>query len=494
MVKKIRSMAARSLMLLAVPVALAAVDATEYFERANVLLDEGKSEAAVAAYEAFIRDYPDHELVPAAKWAIAHIYFVVDQDYDRAAVVYQNIIARHADTHWEISSYERLGECYEHQGREADAARLYDSALVRLTAPAHAETAIDGWYDSFKQKLLSYYRRINDRAALVRVYNEALARYPTRITAAADLLNLARLYLETGDSARAMSHLAAVVDRYPVSDEARVVYETYRKLLAGRAGYDWLAFTTFETCLVLSETGRFDEAAVGFDTVIARKNGTGMDLAARFQKDLVEFRKTGDALWFREKLVNSRGDYRYGFGGVPELWLGEVLETVIQAQRAAASGTGDYTPHARMAYAYYELRAYGPAIKNYERAIELAPDQSRLHIMLGYCYMGVREHEQALRAFGQAIALAPADPNAYDSMAEAYLALGDTDKAIEFYERALSVDSTFLNPYYMLGEIHARGGRRDEAVRWLRAYLGRAPDGPRAAEARARLDGLSPDQ
>lgn len=493
MLKKMARIMLGTMVLFVVPAALAAVEASEYFERANVLLDEGKSEAAIAAYEAFIKDNPEHELVPAAKWAIAHIYFVIDKDYGKAALLYQHIIRRHADTGWEIMAYQRLGECYEQQGRWAEAVRLYDSALVRLTAPVHAETAVDGWYDNFKQKLVAYYRRASDPAAVARVYDEALTRFPAGLNAAGDLLSLARLHFEMRDSALAISELVAVVDRYPFSEAAREVHGTYRQLLAARAGYDWVAFTTFQTCLKLSESGRFEEAAVGFDTVIARKRGTGMDHAARFQKELLEFRKTGNAVWFRENLINARETYPYGFGGVRELGLFDILETIIQARPAAAEAD-DFIPHARMAYAYYELRAYYPAIENYERAIERAPDQSRLHVMLGYCYMGVMDYDQAILAFRRSIALSPHDPNMYDSMAEAYYARGDADQAIEFYEQALSIDSTFANPYYMLGEIHAAAGRKDEAVRYLRRYLDRAPDGPRAAGARTLLDVLTGDR
>ncbi|MBE0432206.1 tetratricopeptide repeat protein [candidate division WOR-3 bacterium] len=471
-------------------ISVAPADNIDHFERANELLEAGNYPAAITTYETFIKENPDSDLVPAAKWAIANIHFVVEKDYRKAALLYQNIIGKHTDTGWEILSYERLGACYEQEQRWIDAARLYESAIERLAAPSHAEAAAD-WYDGFKERLLSCYRMLNDLPGMVRVYDESLEKSPLVSSAPGDLFGLAEVFLEMNDPATAASHFAAVVDRYPFSAHARRVRDEHGKLLAAQVSYDWVPFATFQTCLTLSESGRYEEASVGFDTVIARKEGTGMEHAARFQKELIRFRQTGDAASFRDRLMKSREEHPYGFGGVSEDELYDILETVIKAQETAASNPGEFTPYARMAYAYYQIRAYSPAIENYERAIEFAPNNSDLYVMLGYCYMGVGAYDDAIRVFGKSIETAPWDPNSYDSMAEAYYTRGDTAMAVEFYEKSLSVDPTFVNPYYVLGEINMHAGHKDKAVHYLSRYLELAPEGSRAGEARALLDGLT---
>ncbi|MGB7055369.1 MAG: tetratricopeptide repeat protein [bacterium] len=480
-------------LLLILPICSIQANDTDIFKRANELLQTQRYVEALVAYETFIRENPEHHLIPAAKWAMANIYFTINEDYPGATIIYQNIINKHPDTGWEIFSYDRLGMCYEQQQKWSDAARVYESAMGRLAAETHSELAQE-WNEVFKTRLLAAYRNMNDHENMIRIYEEALTNYPAGPAAPNDQFNLAQIYHEMDEPKQAAANFAMLVDRYPFSNPARRVQNEYAELLATELDYDWAPFSTFQAAVRSSQTGHYEEALKGFDEVLAKKRNTSMEHAARFQKELVEFRKSGDAEDLRDKLAATRDEYPFGFGGVRAEQFLEVLGRIIDAETAISANPEDIGAYGGMAFAYYQVQAYYPGIETYKKAISIAPDNNGLYNMLGYCYIGLEAYDGAITTFQQLIDVSPEDPNSYDSMAEAHYANGDTAKAIKFYEQSLSVDSSFTNPYYMLGEIHNGLGQTAEARNYLENYLELDPEGFQAQAAQALLSQLDEEQ
>jgi len=461
-------------------------DSLDVFDEANRLLESGRYDDALKAYEFFLSENPDHQLVPAAKWAIANIFYAVKQDYHRAAIVYQNILSKHRDTGWEIFSFDRLGLCYEKQEKWENAARIYESALARLREPFHFDLAAD-WTPTFVSRLLVSYRKLGDRASIVRFYMISLENDPDGPWAPQYQFEMASIHLEMNEPVEAANDFAKVVDRYPLSAYAEQVRSEHAELLVSQLGYDWKPFSLFRNSVGSSQSGHFDDALEGFDLVIEAKKGTGMEHAARFQKELTVFRRTGDAIALREVVTANREAFPYGLGGIDDERLIALLEVIIETESAIASDPRNADSYRRMAAAYYETQAYYPAIEIYRQAIDLDPENSGQYNILGYCQIGIGDYDEAIKAFRSLVEKSPDDPNSYDSMAEAYFKKGDIKQAIRHYEKAISVDPEFANPYYMLGEIYHEMNKGDLARDYLQRYLELAPDGFRAESARAIL-------
>lgn len=64
---------------------------------ARVLLNQKKSDQAIARYEAMLKQFPDSRYCPQAQFMIAYIY---DQagDYDRARTAYQKVLDLYPDS------------------------------------------------------------------------------------------------------------------------------------------------------------------------------------------------------------------------------------------------------------------------------------------------------------------------------------------------------------------------------------------------------------
>ena len=481
-------------MAIFLPVCVALANDTDIFDRANDMLQKQKYAEAVALYERFIDENPEHRLIPAAKWAMANVHYTIHQDHSRAAPIYQNIINEHADTRWEMFSYDRLGLCYEEQERWSEAAHLYESALQKLETDSRSESNQD-WVSAFKMRLIEAYRNMNDRENMISVLQGYLADEPAGSSAPEDQFNLGRVYLEMGYEKKAAENFAVLVDRYPFSNPAQSVHNEYADMLERELDYEWTPFTTFQFCVRLSQTGHYEEALDGFDEVMADKCGTGMEYAAKFQKELVEFRKNGDAQALRDRLTADQADYPYGFGGVRAEQFLNVLDRIIEAKATISANPEGGGAYGTMGFAYYQLQAYYPGIDSYKKAISVDPDNIAFYYnILGYCYIGVESYDDAIATFQQLIDSSPEDPNSYDSMAEGHYIKGDTTMAIHYYQQSLSIDSSFSNPYYMLGEIYAGIGKNGEARDFLMRYLELDQEGFRAQAAQDLLNRIAEEQ
>jgi tetratricopeptide (TPR) repeat protein len=473
-----------------IPVHLVSADDIAAFELGNDMVREENYAEALTAYARFVKDNPEHRLTPAAQWTMANIYMAINEDYGRAAMLYQAMIRENADTDWEIRSYDRLGSCFEEQQKWKEAAEVYKPAIQKLSALSESpENQV--LIDRLKGRLLSSYQNMEDHESIILLYQKMLADNPAAASAPEDQFNLAQTYLDIDNTREAAENFTVVVERYPTTPYAQRVQSEHAELLASQYDYDWTHFDAFWSALRLSQTGHYDEARTQFNEVIEAKQNADMAYAAKFQQELIKYRENGDAATLMEKVGSSREEYPYGLGGVPADRLNSVLQNIVGAQESAASNPEDVGAYTRMAYGYYQTRAYYHGIEAYKKAIAIAPDNTGLYNMLGYCCLAVEEYDDAIATFQQVIDVDPDDPNAYDSMAEAYYTKGDTTMAVQLYQKSLTVDSSFTNPYYMLGRIYHELGQNEKAEKHLERYLELAPGGFQSQNAQNLLNELS---
>ncbi|KPK63712.1 hypothetical protein AMJ83_05795 [candidate division WOR_3 bacterium SM23_42] len=480
-----------SFLLFLLPICIILADDMSPFEYANELLWEQNYSEAVSAYAKFLEANPNHRLAPAARWTIANIYLVMNNDYISAAGLFQKIVNGNLNTEWEIFAYDRLGYCLEEQEKWKEAAEVYEPAVRKLST-SRDDVVTTAWINGLKNRLLSCYRTTQDHESIILTYQGILSENPAAPSAPEDQYNLAQTYLDINNSTAAAENFVLVVERYPVSDYAQRVHTEHADVLTSQVGYDWAPFSTFQSGLSLSQTGQYAEALTQFDQVLEVKRNKGMAYAARFQQELIEYRKSGDAVALREKIASSRDDYPYGLGGVRVDQLDNLLGGIIEAQDGLAANPEDVGGYVQMGQCYYFTQAYYRAIEVYEKGVAIAPDNSYFHNMLGYSYMNLQQYDEAISAFQRLIDIAPEDPNSYDSMAEGYCLKGDTTVAMQFYERALATDSSFSNPYFMLGQIYYERGQNEKAVAHLRRYLEIDAGGFRSQDAQRLLEQLNP--
>jgi tetratricopeptide (TPR) repeat protein len=116
-------------------------------------------------------------------------------------------------------------------------------------------------------------------------------------------------------------------------------------------------------------------------------------------------------------------------------------------------------------------RRWPEAERDFQRALELNPEQPYVLNYLGYTWidMGINL-EDALEMVRKAVALRPQDGDITDSLGWAYYRLGDYDEAVKYLERAVELRPEEPVIHDHLGDAYWKVGRKREArFQWAHA-------------------------
>lgn len=121
--------------------------------------------------------------------------------------------------------------------------------------------------------------------------------------------------------------------------------------------------------------------------------------------------------------------------------------------------------------AYERIKQWDKAEPNFEKALELFPDQPQVLNYLGYSWVDMNIHlDEGLDLIRKAVELRPEDGYIVDSLGWAYYRLGRYDEAVDELERAVRLRPEDPTISDHLGDAYWRAGRRREAVfKWSTA-------------------------
>jgi superkiller protein 3 len=114
-----------------------------------------------------------------------------------------------------------------------------------------------------------------------------------------------------------------------------------------------------------------------------------------------------------------------------------------------------------------ERGEYREAIRAYEKALELAPDEAKAYLGLSSAYESLEEREQALAQVERAAEIAPEDANVLRNLGRLQCLSGDGTACIETLEKAVRLEPDNSRGHYLLAlayQQNAQGGL-DSAVR-----------------------------
>ncbi len=163
--------------------------------------------------------------------------------------------------------------------------------------------------------------------------------------------------------------------------------------------------------------------------------------------------------------VDSDADPDLRIGGCT--WL-------LQSGRLAEGGHA--TAYESRGIAYFDKGQYDRAIRDFDQAIALNPDDADYYYYRGNAYRKKGQHDRAIRDYGQAIALKPDLAAAYNNRGIVYSNKGQYDRAIRDYGQAIALNPDYADCYYNRGSAYGNKGQYDRAIRDYGQAIALNPD------------------
>lgn len=424
------------------------------FWSADANFQIGEFGQAATQFNSFIRQYPEHELVGAAKYSLGWTYFMMG-DFANATDPLIDFLNNYEPPPIVLFPYEtdtrlRIGDSYFAQGE-------YQQALEYYRATIGAEPGGD--YAMY-QMANSYYRMSRNFEAVTE-FRRLLRIYPYSSLREQAAYNIAYVYLNTGNYDQAIEEFRSVISKYPNTEwAARSQYNIGDSYY--NAGQYEEAIAAYQT--VLDEYPRSEyiiEAIDGIEyaQLSAGSEDTSTDVLEDFLGDNPTS-TTADRLRFRQaENVFQSGNYE---GAVREfrqyLRVTNNREMMPDAYYNLANA---YTRTDSLAQASEALQTLVNDFPNSERAAPALAELGRLQNEMG-------NHGQALNYYQQLLEKDDRyQQEAYLGIGNAQLELGSMNEARQNFERVLSISSENGAARVGLGKVLMQDGRQDEARRFF---------------------------
>ena len=518
------------------------------FWSADANFQIGEYGRAAEQFGRFIRNYPNHEMIGAAKYSLGWSYFMMG-DFENATGPLIDFLNNYEPPTIALFPYDtdtrlRIGDSFFAQGKYREAMEYYSATIG----------AEPGGDYAMYQVANSYYR-MNRNFEAVTQFRRLLRIYPFSRLREQAQYNIAYIYLNTGNYDQAIEEFETVIRRYP--------------------GTEWAARSQYNIGDSFYNAGRFDEAIEAYNRVLedyprsqyiieaidgiqfAQLSAGGDDTSTDILEDFLADNPTSttaDRLRFRQaENVFQSGDYD---GAVrefrqylritnnqnlmPEAYYNmadafqrlnrkqeaaETYETLIndfpQSERTATS-------LAELARIQLELGNYNESISRYEQLAERDPRfEQEAFLGIGNANLALQNNSNARQYFERVLSINPdndaaknglgkvllrdgrvdearrffvnvAENNSTEIGAEAqfmigetYLAEGDRDSALEAFSRVRVLFEAYAEwvaeAQYKTAEVYIRQGRRGDAISLLNAIIDSYPDTEGAQKARRLL-------
>ncbi len=131
----------------------------------------------------------------------------------------------------------------------------------------------------------------------------------------------------------------------------------------------------------------------------------------------------------------------------------------INATRALAIDDTQPEAHALLATAYDDDWQWAAATRQFERAIELNPNNARIHVLYSLHLEGLGKMDEAFVHLRRALELDPLNLNANDNLGAGFWLSRQDSQAIEQWKKTLEIDPSYASTHYNLSRAYLLNGK-----------------------------------
>jgi type IV pilus biogenesis/stability protein PilW len=145
-----------------------------------------------------------------------------------------------------------------------------------------------------------------------------------------------------------------------------------------------------------------------------------------------------------------------------------LLLVIIFLSSCATTGENIHkaNAHYKIGVSYFNENKIQPAFVEFQKAIELNPDDKYALDALGLVYLKLEDFQKAQESFIKAVNIDPDFSEALNNLGVTYTKIGKWSEAVDSFKKALKnpLYKTPENSYYNLGNAYYRLGLIDDAI------------------------------
>jgi tetratricopeptide (TPR) repeat protein len=150
--------------------------------------------------------------------------------------------------------------------------------------------------------------------------------------------------------------------------------------------------------------------------------------------------------------------------GTVYLQKGEYDQAISEFNKTLEINPNDAVAYINRGWAYYRKGHYDQAISDCNKALEIDPRVAAAYLTRGAAYNLKGQPDHAISDFNKALEINPRDALAYNNRGWAYLGKDQYDQAISDLDKALEINPKFDLPYYNLGVLYSKKKQYDQAI------------------------------
>jgi len=127
----------------------------------------------------------------------------------------------------------------------------------------------------------------------------------------------------------------------------------------------------------------------------------------------------------------------------------------------------DAKVHVELGNIYANKGMYDQALEEFQKAVEINPNNFVAHNNIGIIYRKKGQLENAMEEYRKALRVNPNYPLTYNNIGNIYLDRGQYDTAIEYYSKAVNLDPNKAGFYENLGEAYKKKGMPQESSKYF---------------------------
>jgi superkiller protein 3 len=165
-----------------------------------------------------------------------------------------------------------------------------------------------------------------------------------------------------------------------------------------------------------------------------------------------------------------------GYLALEYKFLGDDLASILKDPKGSNSVLTQIREHRKSGHVYRSRGMYSEAGKEFQKGLELSPNDAALHYGLGLVYDQWGKVGEASVEFDSAKAIDERyeNPALYD--ADYYFQKGMFDRALPLYQKVLQKDPANLGSSLAAGVCSSKQGATEKAVEYYQSFIERSPD------------------